>query len=53
MRAKILVMLSSLMSEEIMAHTTVGVPCRRLLNPWNTAVTLTPKPVVLFVTIFL
>jgi hypothetical protein len=41
------------MSEEIMAHTTVGVPYTRLLNPWNTSVTPIPKPVVLSVTIFL
>jgi hypothetical protein len=37
------------MNEEIMVHTTVGVPCKLLLNPWNTSATLTPKPVVLSV----
>jgi len=36
------------MNEEITAHTTAGVPCKLLLNPWNTSATLTPKPVILF-----
>jgi len=35
------------MNEEITAHTTAGVPCKLLLNPWNTSATLTPKPVIL------
>jgi hypothetical protein len=35
------------MNEEITAHTTAGVPCKLLLHPWNTSVTLTPKPVIL------
>jgi hypothetical protein len=41
------------MNEEIMAHTTTGVACKILLNPWNTSATLTPNPVVLSLAILL